>query len=225
MQSTCSLDGIYHHVSRDNIYNCVLSMYKDAEEILDEFPFRIKFEGELAVDSGGVSRDFCSAFWETVYENAFDGNTLLTPALHSGVDFESLETLGTIISHMYLAVGFIPVRVAFPSLACILLGPNITIPKELMIEAFIDGLCAHERDQLQSAVKVSNSGGGFSDEEKQQLTMILGRCGGRTIPSPETLKHGILKAAKYEFIIKPCAALTSMHAGIPMKHMAFGISV
>ena len=104
---------------------------------MQEFPFRIKFEGELAVDSGGVSRDFCSAFWEAAYKNAFDGNVFLTPALHSGVDLESLEVIGTITSHMYLAVGFIPVRVAFPSLGCILFGPNVTIPNELMVEALI----------------------------------------------------------------------------------------
>lgn len=221
MRRTCSMDGIFHMVSRDNVYNCALSMYENAEEILDEFPFRIKFDGELAVDSGGVSRDFCSAFWEAAYAKAFDGNTLLTPALHCGINLESLQKIATIISHMYLAVGFFPVRMAFPSLACILLGPNVTIPKELMVEAFIDSVSAHERDCLRSAVKVSNNGGAFSDEESKQLTMILGNYGGRSIPSPETLKHSILQAAKYEFIIKPCAALTSMHSGIPLKHKPF----
>lgn len=216
MESNCTRRGIRHSVNRDDVYDCALSMYKDTD-ILGEFPLSIKFEGELAVDSGGVSRDFCSAFWETAYEKAFDGNILLSPALHSGIDLESLKVIGAIVSHMYLAVGFIPVRVAFPSLACILFGPNVDIPNEFMLETFINSLCAHERECIGSAVKMS----AFSSEQRQQLTIILGRYGGRNIPSPESLKCNILQAAKYEFIIKPCAALTVIYAGIPSRHRAF----
>ena len=64
-----------------------LAMYKNMEtEILNEYPFRVKFDREQAIDSGGVSRDFCSAFWEVAYEKAFDGNILLSPALYSNVN-------------------------------------------------------------------------------------------------------------------------------------------
>ena len=125
MQRHCSGRGIVHPVNRDNIYACTLAMYKNMEtEILNEYPFRVKFDREQAIDSGGVSRDFCSAFWEVAYEKAFDGNILLSPALYSNVNLESLKTIGAIISHMYLAIGFIPVRISLPSLACIFLGPN-----------------------------------------------------------------------------------------------------
>lgn len=222
MQSACSQYGARHVVSREDVYKCALSLYtNDRDAILDEYPFRIKFKTELAVDSGGVSRDFCSAFWESAYEKAFDGNTLLTPALHSGINMDSLAVIGTILSHMYLAVGFIPVRIAFPSLACILFHPNISIPSEFMVEAFVDSLSTHERDSMRSAVNICNEGGHFSDQVRQQLAAILSRYGGRSIPSANNLKSSILLAAKYEFVIKPCAALNMIHSGIPSKHSPF----
>ncbi len=197
-------------------------MYKEnIGKILQEYPFRIKFEGEAAVDSGGVSRDFFSAFWEEAYKIAFDGNVLLTPALHSGVDLESLRVIGSIISHGYLAVGFIPVRIAFPSLACIFFGPNVYIPEEFLVESFIDSLSAHERDSLHSAVKSASTDSCFKDEQKHKLIDIFSRYGSRGIPSPGCLKDTILQAAKYEFIIKPCAALTAIHSGIPIKLSTF----
>ena len=193
MQALCSKYGFPHVVNRDDIYESTLSLYKkDQDVILDEFPFRIKYNGERAIDSGGVSRDFCSAFWESAYEKAFDGNTLLTPALHSSINLESLTVIGTILSHMYLAVGFIPVRIAFPTLACIFLHPNVSIPDEFMVEAFIDSLSAHERECMCSAVKICNEGGYFSDQVKQQLTVILSRYGGRRIPSAKNIKDLLL---------------------------------
>ncbi len=222
MQSHTSLYGIPHYILRDNIYECTISLYKESiDAILDEFPFRIKFKGEAAVDSGGVSRDFFSAFWEEAYKLAFDGNTLLTPALHSGVDLESLGMIGTIISHGYLAVGFIPVRIAFPSLACIFFGPNVSIPNAFMIESFIDSLCAHERDCVRSAVNIAGSGNSFGDQQRHELIGIFSRYGSRGIPSPDSIKYAILQAAKYEFVIKPCAALTAIHSGIPSKLLGF----
>ena len=61
MQLHTSIYGFLHHISRDDIYSSTLSLYKEAmETIISEYPFRMKFDGEAAVDSGGVSRDFFS---------------------------------------------------------------------------------------------------------------------------------------------------------------------
>ena len=59
--------------------------------------------------------------WKVAYQNVFDGGSLLTPLVSSDIDMSVRPTIGTIISHRYLACGFIPVRIAFPSLAAILL--------------------------------------------------------------------------------------------------------
>ena len=40
----------------------------------------------LGVDAGGVCHDLFSAFWEIAYKRFFDGDSLLVPMLHPGVD-------------------------------------------------------------------------------------------------------------------------------------------
>ena len=50
-------EGSPHLLRRDNIYEDVVKLYVDIQQIADEFPFRIAFYDELAVDTGGVVRD------------------------------------------------------------------------------------------------------------------------------------------------------------------------
>ena len=60
--------GMPRCICRKNIYEDVMATYQEnAVEILSEFPFRIRYEGEQAVDTGGVSRDMFSAFWDKAY--------------------------------------------------------------------------------------------------------------------------------------------------------------
>ena len=67
--------GLPRAVRRENIYMDVLEMYQEnMEEILGEFPFRVKYENEKACDTGGVCRDMFSSFWEEAYLQHFDGS-------------------------------------------------------------------------------------------------------------------------------------------------------
>ena len=60
--------GLPRPVKRGSVYNDVMEMYRDAKcGILMEFPFRIRYEDEQAVDTGGVCRDMFSGFWEQAY--------------------------------------------------------------------------------------------------------------------------------------------------------------
>ena len=72
-------------VRRSNLYEDVLKLYSD-ETIVTEYPLRIKFEQEMAIDLGGVSRDMVAGFWEHAYKNLFDGSSLLTPVMHPQTD-------------------------------------------------------------------------------------------------------------------------------------------
>lgn len=65
-------------VNRGNIFNQVIDLFSD-DHFLKEYPLYIKFEGEIAVDSGGVQRDMLSAFWEEAYVRFFEGSSLLVP--------------------------------------------------------------------------------------------------------------------------------------------------
>ena len=49
---------------------------ENISDILKEYPFRIRYENERAVDSGGVCQGVFSSFWEEVYlEFADSSNT------------------------------------------------------------------------------------------------------------------------------------------------------
>lgn len=60
-----------------------MTLYKNnREQILQEYPLRIRFQGERAIDLGGVARDMFSAFYEEAYKRIFDGSSLLCPIVH-----------------------------------------------------------------------------------------------------------------------------------------------
>ena len=64
-------------IQRATIYSDVLSMYmKNLKDIQSEYPFRIQFINERAIDTGGVCRDLYSCFWEHAYIKHFDGDKL-----------------------------------------------------------------------------------------------------------------------------------------------------
>ena len=119
--------GGNHVIRRSSVFEDVMQLYQQ-EQMAKEFPVNIKFESEKAVDVGGVTREMYSAFWEKAYGTYFDGAGVVIPLLHAQIDVEAFSTLGTIVSHGYLASGYLPIRQALPSLIGILLGPAVKIP-------------------------------------------------------------------------------------------------
>ena len=222
MEKQITSYGIRHEVTRANLYWDAIALYREeGENIMQEYPFRIKFKGENAVDCGGVSRDMLLGFWEVAYQNLFDGGSLLTPLVSSDTDMSVLPTVGTIVSHGYLACGFIPVRIAFPSLAAILLGPMATIPHHILVDTFVNSLSAFEAGKLKTAMQYAKQGNSFPADLEESLVAVFSRYGARRIPSSDTLEGMVIQASKYEFLIKPFAALSAMRSGIPQFHAAF----
>ena len=86
----------------------VIALYHKG--LLQEYPFHIGFVGERAIDSSRVLQDVFSAFFEEAYKHLFDGNNLLCPIVHPEMDTSLLGAMGTIVSHAYLIVGILPVR-------------------------------------------------------------------------------------------------------------------
>ena len=85
--------GSQRVVNRENLYNDVLTMYQEGSVAL-EYPLSIKYEGENAVDDGGVQRDMFSAFWTDAYTRLFEGAKTLIPMVQPGVDIATFSTLG-----------------------------------------------------------------------------------------------------------------------------------
>ena len=93
------------------------------------------------------------------------------------------------------------------------------IPVHILVEAFADSLSPSERSTVKVAVE--ESGGQFSESLLQKLIAILSRYGCRVSPTPMTLKSQLVAIAKFEFQIKPLAAISSISIGIPHSQKKF----
>jgi len=209
-------------VIRNNIYESVLELFTNPETA-NTFPLRIKFDDENAIDGGGVYRDMLSGFWEEAYCHLFDGGCLLTPVFHPQMDMTVFPTLGKIISHGYLFSGFLPLRIALPTLVLLLFGSTVVqeIPDDVYTETFLETVSTVEADLLRDTLELCKTTDAFSPKQNERLTNILSRFGCRQQPTPTSLKYIIIQCAKYEFLVKPSAVVTAISQGIPTLHQPF----
>ena len=136
--------GLLRSVSRSNILQNVLAIFRE-KAIPFEYPMNIEFTDEMAVDTGGVTREMFSLFWEKCYETMFDGCSLLVPMVCPQTDGALMPILGKIISHGYLVCGHLPMRIALPCLVGILCGSSAPISDSIICDAFLDYISCTER--------------------------------------------------------------------------------
>ena len=137
-----------HIVNRFTIFEDVIKMYKE-EGVVMEFPTFIQFEDELAIDAGGVTREMFSAFWEKAYSLLCDGANVVVPLIHPQTDMAILPVIGKVISHGYLASGYLPAHIAMPSLIGILLGACLDLPHNVLLDVLLDyGAGSHKPPRI-----------------------------------------------------------------------------
>ena len=154
------------------------------------------------------------------YYSYFDATGVVVPLMHAQIKMEIFVTLGTIISHGYLTSGYLPIRIALPTLICILLGPAADIPKQILVEAFLDHLSEIERESIKGAIKQRKLGY-FTKECREEMLSILSYHGCIDMPTPDNLIELIVKVAKFQFCLKSTASVIAMHTGIPPEHKRF----
>ena len=99
IESISTHQGLPRTVEREKLFLDVLAMYREhKEELFGEFPLRVKYRFENAVDTRGVCRDMFSAFWEETYIE-FEGEWLVIPSVRPGVDMTKFKLVGTILVH------------------------------------------------------------------------------------------------------------------------------
>lgn len=209
-----------HTVNRANIYSSVMELYSQ-KDITKCFPLEISFEGERGIDAGGLYRDMLSGFWEEAYRQLFDGGCLLSPVLHPEMSMSDFSIIGGIISHGYLSSGFLPVRIALPSLAALLFGSTIKVHDDVYIETFLETVSIVEATFLNKLLEANHTISNYSPDEQRRLVSILSRFGCRQLPTSQSLRHQMIQAAHYEYLVKPSAALQAISAGIPSSHRCF----
>lgn len=211
--------GLCHEISRNGAFQNLTDLYRKHPQTMTEYPFSVRFEGELAVDMGGVSRDLFSAFWECAYTQAFDGSSTLIPQAHPHIDMSMYPILGTILSHGFLVTGILPVRLSFPTIAATVFGPTVEIPTNIYITSLIDYISPYEADVLQAAFSVKSDT--FPRQLCDDLICFLSRLGCRQIPTHDNLKRLVVEVAKHEFITRPLMALYALQSGVPVPHLPF----
>ena len=216
MRQSFKNGSIIHTVRREHIYQDVLKLYA-TESIANHYPLKIQFEGERAVDCGGVCRDMITGFWEKAYEILFDGSTLLTPLLHPQLDTTILPVVGRILSHGFFVCGFLPVRIAFPTLAMMLKGPTTAVSDDVILEAFPDSVSNYDATILRKAL-ISEV---FEEPFQDKLLNVLSKFGCRQLPSPGNIRKIFLQIGRFEFLIKPLHAVMSIQEGV--GHRDFGL--
>jgi hypothetical protein len=222
MDSLDTHHGTPRPVKRESIYSDVVEMYEeDVGGILAEFPFRIRYENERGIDTGGVCRDMFSGFWEHAYIKNFDGERLLVPSLNPSINMNVYNILGTILTHGYMCCGFLPTRIAFPVIMAILKGPDVSIQDGIFLEAFVDFLCAHDSSKLREAfISVQKTSSLPADTETSVID-ILSRYGCTEMPTGSNLKRLVISVAKHIFIGKPLGLLYKLRSGVPLPYNAF----
>ena len=213
-------------VNRATLFEDIIELYGD-DTIAVEYPMSIKFVGEKAIDCGGVSRDMISGFWEMAYRNIFDGSSLLTPTIEPHTNaIAQLPSVGRFLSHAFLCTGFLPTRVAFPTLAGMLLGPGVKIDSPILLEALADYLSEVDRGVLKEALTISRAQmcNSFPKYLKESLLTILSAYGCRQIPTPCNLQQMLLQVAKFVFQSMPMLAIVEINSGIPEVHKPFWAS-
>ena len=210
--------GVCHEIQRSSVFKSLISLYREVPLTMMEYPFRVRFKDELAVDLGGVSRDLFSAFWESAYTFAFDGSSTLIPQAHPHTDMSMYPVLGTILSHGFLVTGILPVRLSFPTVAATIFGPTVDIPANIYI-SLVDYLSPHEGEIIREAFSLKSST--LPQNLQSNLISILSRLGCRQVPSRENITRLVVEVAKHEFIAKPLVALYSLKSGVPVPHSMF----
>ena len=225
MKSVSPLTAVIspHTINRITLFEDLLKLYDTDSDIVKEYPLQMDYFGENAVDLGGVSRDVMSAFWELAYEKLFDGSKLLVPVISPHVDLSSLPTIGKILSHGYLCTGFLPIQISFPSLAAMLLGPNVDVESRVLLESLLDYVSDVDRSVLHGAVQIAahTSKSTFPPDVQEQLLTVLSNYGCRQLPSPSNLSQLLTNIARFIFLTTPMSASSMIYAGIPSQHQDF----
>ena len=162
-----------------------------------------------------------SGFWEEAYCQLFGGGCLLSPVLHPEMSMSNFSIIGGIILHGYLSSGFLPVRIALPSLAALLFGNTVKVHDDVYVETFLETVSNVEAAFLNKLLQANHTLNDYSPDEQRRLSNILSRFGCRQLPTSQLIRQQLIQAARYEYLVKPYAAIQAISAGIPSSHLCF----
>lgn len=113
----------------------------------------------------------------------------------------------------------LPTRIAYTTLYACFVGVGAKVPESILLGSFIDYLTTVEQSVVKNGLSTKASV--FPIDVQTQLISILDKFGSRKAPKPHNLRQLLIEAAEYEFLRKPLAAISCIHAGIPPHELPF----
>ena len=96
-------NGLPHYIRRTHVFSDVVELCRNKKQIvLQEYPFRVKYINEKAVDTGGFCHDMPSTFWLEAFVTAFDGENLLVPCIHPDSNMDLFVILNNFFTWLYI---------------------------------------------------------------------------------------------------------------------------
>ena len=137
----------------------------------------------------------------------------MIPAMNPSIEMDLFHVIGRILSHGYLAIGFLPVRVSLASICTMMfLGNEVVIPDSILIDSFVNYVSNREAATLQKALSSLS----FSRNVVAKLADLLGAYNCFQVPCCGNLKDLLCKIAKCELIQK-----SLVHSGVTAEHSQF----
>lgn len=98
--------------------------------------------------------------------------------IQAQTDMVKLPVLGAIMFHGLLSCSFLPIRLAFPIVAAVLLSPSVQLPDAIVMDTFVDYVSSYESRILREAVDISQTNQvSYKQHLQAQLVDILSRLG------------------------------------------------
>ena len=178
---------------------------------------------EPGLDFGGVTRDMYCAFWASACESYFDGSNVLVPLMQAGMDQTTFVQFGRVLAHGFLTCQLLPIRIAFPALACSLISTSVAISDWIFLATFLDFLAPFEGEIISEALTEAEHLDVKDFPQKLAVESILGRFGAIKLPSKRNLKNLIKDIAELLFVIQPCLHATWCIAAFLLSMCSFGL--
>lgn len=198
--------GPTHLLRREHIYSDMMDLFNDPD-IAMQHPLRVRFQGEMGVDTGGLTREGFSAFWQKAYLKHFDGSPLLRPVMYAGLNDLRLATLGRILSVGCLTCGFLPVRIAFPTLAAILMRSTPDLPADILFDTLKASLTPVDFNIIGEALQCKSP---YPKKLFTKLIDLFSHYDFLEVPKAGNILALCQPSAAYLFINKPFSAISTM---------------
>jgi len=128
----------------------------------------------------------------------FDGSNQLILSIHPQTNMSLFTALGKILSHGYIIARVIPLQIAFPTLASVLLGPGVKIDVHMLIMSLVNSVNVNEAQLIRDSLKVTSRE--FNKNTRDKLVNLLSRYEAGVIPTPSKFKTELIQVAKYQFL-------------------------